>query len=222
MVAGVTFRETDPTIITFGQPATLQVPCAPLNKDKYYRFINTRNYLVGGLKYDAAPFVEEAVNATHTGRALVLGDKAGTVVYYRDSLAPDVEVVDWSPNFLSTHDINDYILRVEDLLDESRFPVPMDGFPTGYVFTATSECRAPDTCEYGFCRSGESLQIRRPGSGLVGDACKDETDCLPENWCDCAILSTCQPKLGSGARCSKEEEFISGVCTGFGLKAYCE
>lgn len=69
-IAAVAMDDLDPTVIAFGQPGSIIGDCAPINVDKYYRFVNT---LLDGnrVHYDPVPYLN--FNTDHRGHLFIMG-----------------------------------------------------------------------------------------------------------------------------------------------------
>lgn len=78
-VAAVVLADLNPTVITFGQPPTVDAPCPLLNGERIYRFVNTKATAVG-IAYDPVPMAP-GLGADHFGNMIILSDDPTGVAF---------------------------------------------------------------------------------------------------------------------------------------------
>jgi pimeloyl-ACP methyl ester carboxylesterase len=141
VIAAMYVSDLLPQLITFGQPATLDMPCALVNSDRTVRFENSR---VGkrGTTYDPVPYLP--YQAHHFGNQIMLGeDSTGVAFIGQDT---DIEFDPWdAENFFASHRLTSnvgYMTRIDALVDANR-DVPIirsTGFVNGMVCSQSVEC----------------------------------------------------------------------------------
>lgn len=219
-VAAVYLQNYNPTVITFGQPPTMNDGCTAMDSNRLYRFVNTVINDQGLLKYDAVPFLGDNYfgrSIDHSGHLFVLHEQDNQQVAYYRNLYPMVGSGDLSFwDLQEAHTIDSTLERIETFLeyldDSNNVVIQLDGWQIGSSCTRNSECMSPRIC------SGQSHKC---SSGLVGDACWLENDCLqPDYTCEGVWNPTCQAKLNSGRGCNESTDCKSGRCnsTWRGLK----
>jgi pimeloyl-ACP methyl ester carboxylesterase len=78
-VAALVLADLNPTVITFGQPSTVNAPCDLLTSDRIYRFVNTKLSDVG-IAYDPVPMAP-GLGADHFGNMVILSDDRTGVAF---------------------------------------------------------------------------------------------------------------------------------------------
>jgi hypothetical protein len=78
-VAALILADLNPTLITFGQPPTVNAPCGLLTSDRIYRFVNTKRTDVG-IAYDPVPMAP-GLGADHFGNMVILSDDPTGVAF---------------------------------------------------------------------------------------------------------------------------------------------
>jgi pimeloyl-ACP methyl ester carboxylesterase len=78
-VAALLLADLNPTVITFGQPPTVNAPCDLLTTDRIYRFVNTKDTDVG-IAYDPVPMAP-GLGADHFGNMIILSDDPTGVAF---------------------------------------------------------------------------------------------------------------------------------------------
>lgn len=78
-VAALFLADLNPTVITFGQPPTVNAPCGLLTSDRIYRFVNTKQTQVG-IAYDPVPMAP-GLGADHFGNMIILSDDPTGVAF---------------------------------------------------------------------------------------------------------------------------------------------
>lgn len=136
-----------PIVITFGQPATSELPCEGIDPTRLYRFINTIEVNNGILRYDPVPFVEFQ-GAKHQGRAFVFSPSFGPMATYFGDEAPKFNPDVWADdsNFEAVHSAEAYLTRLVEYVLYGIFPLPITGFLLSYPCSITSECSFPNYC----------------------------------------------------------------------------
>lgn len=127
-VAAVLLRDLNPSTITFGQPYTMVDPCLALDADKLYRFANTISKS-GTLMYDPVAFLDYG-GADQLGHLFVLVEDSIPVSYYEEGNYPHVSLWDLlaTSDIAKVHSLASYINRLEAILKDGIFPVPMNGW----------------------------------------------------------------------------------------------
>lgn len=158
-VAGVVMEDLNPTILTFGQPTTSQIPCSGVDPSRLFRFVNTMVDPADNatLLYDGVPSVFVA-GTSQSGQEFVLAPREeGGIAYMYDNNGTDVIQVppeDWAfgANFLEVHNAEAYFQRLEEyknasLFNATYFPLSLNGFVPGSPCTIDSdECAPPEFC----------------------------------------------------------------------------
>lgn len=140
--AALALDDLSPTVITFGQPPAIDAPCAIINSDKFYRFINSR---VGrhGTTYDPVPYLP--YNAKHFGHQIMLGVDATGVAYIGKDTQVEFNPPDAANGFashcLEPADVG-YIHRIESLINANTAStvIRSSGFQDGTVCSKNVEC----------------------------------------------------------------------------------
>jgi Lipase (class 3) len=141
-IASIYLSDLSPTIITFGEPPTIEESCPLIDESRIYRFENSR---IGrrGTTYDPVPYVPNG--ARQYGHQIMLGDDASGVAYIRSS--SEIEFGPWdAANFFATHRLTSddvgYRARINALVNANRnVPyVRTSGFVDGTVCSKAFEC----------------------------------------------------------------------------------
>jgi Lipase (class 3) len=141
-VAAMFLSDVTPVVITFGQPPTVDTPCALVDEERTFRFENSR---VGrrGTTYDPVPYLP--YSARHYGHQIMLGEDSTGVAYIGQSA--EIEFEPWdSENFFATHRLTSenvgYIHRIDSLVNANRDVsfVRASGFIDGTVCSKSVEC----------------------------------------------------------------------------------
>jgi hypothetical protein len=141
-IASIVLSDLAPTVITFGQPPTIDASCPLLDESRMYRFVNSR---IGrrGMTYDPVPYLP--YRASQYGHQIMLGDNTTHVAYISQS--PGVEFEPWdSANYFATHRLTSesvgYLDRIEFLVNANAGVaiIPSSGFQDGSACTQRSEC----------------------------------------------------------------------------------
>lgn len=133
-VAAVALDEINPTVITFGQPASLVGDCSVINEDRYYHWVNTDlNNSGRNLDYDPIPDLSLTSGTRHYGHRIVMGNDKENVVVYRDGEVPGM--VDWGFDAWA-HESDEYI----DRLKQYDGSLGTDGWKAGLACNIDDEC----------------------------------------------------------------------------------
>ena len=141
-VAAVPLHDTNPIIITFGQPPAIVGDCPVINADQYFRFENTilNRGFTRHVDYDPVPQLKAQAN--HIGTVFILGEDTNNVVEYGDGTSPSI--VKWGVD-VEAHFSRSYRARLESYQGKS---IGTDGWATG------SWCNINDECKSGRCKGG--------------------------------------------------------------------
>jgi Lipase (class 3) len=150
--ASLYLPELKATVITFGQPRTIDADCPLVDADRMYRFENSRprrHRLVGpSVAYDPIPQLFD--RASHYGHQIMLGDDSSGVAYI--GYNTNVLFRPWDlRDSLATHCLGEpngvgYLSRIEALFDwynataEKSLGIRTRGFRDGTPCTQNVEC----------------------------------------------------------------------------------
>jgi len=141
-VAAVGLYMTDPTIITFGQPASLVGDCPVVNTDKYYRFANTKVNKGNNLDYDPVPAITLTVGSTQIGKLFIMGDDTDNVVRYGNENTPSI--ISWGHD-VDAHYLTEYLDRLTSYQGKD---LGTDGWATGFSCNIDEECKSGKCGEF--------------------------------------------------------------------------
>jgi pimeloyl-ACP methyl ester carboxylesterase len=168
--AAVDLEDLNPTVITFGQPPVLEVPCALVNSSRFYRFTNSRTerkevgrlglldhvvFRGNDIVYDPVPAAPYAID--HVGHQILLGDDPTGVAYI--GLDSDVKFRPLDvAGLLENRSASSHLLwtssgyrnRIRALVhaysrhsgSQRSFPVRSSGFSPGTLCTQNIECNS--------------------------------------------------------------------------------
>mmetsp|Transcript_5956 Transcript_5956/g.8422 ORF Transcript_5956/g.8422 Transcript_5956/m.8422 type:complete len:483 (+) Transcript_5956:112-1560(+) len=201
-VASVALADLAPLTITFGQPYTLDFPCARIDSERFYRFINTEGD-DDGIVYDPVSFIP-GLGADAFGHTIILSNDHTGVAYIgldaQDYFSP-LDLSAAAHNMQGTEEYPGYLDRVNTLVESGSFPIRNDGYVAG------SLCSDGKECQSGICESETTWANER----CVGVECTADSDC-DTGRCDSGI---CLPKLGSCQTCDEDTDCKGGRCLGF-------
>jgi hypothetical protein len=72
--------DSNPYFVTFGQPATVNVPCRLISSELWFRFVNFTKASDVGIAYDPIPFAP-GMGASYFGHMILLGEDSIDVAY---------------------------------------------------------------------------------------------------------------------------------------------
>jgi hypothetical protein len=196
-VAAVAMEGINPTIITFGQPASIDGSCTPINVDKYYRFVNTVEDGQGTLDYDPVSYF--SFSADQMGNLFIMGDDNENVVYYGDGNGPNL--VGFGSQ-INAHRNGDYFSRLQSYQDKGE--IGTSGWRAGFSCNVNEECMDM-SCVDGRCHRGED-----------GDPCNRDNDCDSgrcEGYTSYVWSGTCEAKLDVGAGCNENSDCTTNTCS---------
>jgi hypothetical protein len=196
LVAAIAMADIKPTIITFGQPASIVGSCPPIDVEKNYRFVNTVEDAQGTLDYDPVSYLN--LSADHMGKLFIMGNDDENVVYYGDGNGPNP--VSFGSEF-NAHEISDYVNRL--LSYQGKGEIGTSGWRMGFSCNVNEECM-DKSCVYGWCHRGDD-----------GDPCNRDNDCDSgrcEGYSSYVWSGTCRPKLDVGAGCDENSDCTTNQC----------
>lgn len=210
-VAGVALADLNPYVITFGQPPTIDAPCAAITSERWYRYVNSKDseLLSFGIVYDPIPFAP-GLGADSFGHMIMIsGDNSG-VAYIgldaQDFFGP-LNVKGFEAHSMIGAEGSKYpgyldriVAIMEYYAEKGTYPVRT----TGYL--PNSLCTEAKECETGECVKETGLSWAR----CVGTQCDEDMDCPETGRCDSGI---CVPKLGSCQPCDEDSDCESDHCT---------
>lgn len=194
-VAAVAMEDVDPTIITFGQPGSINGLCSPINVDKYYRFVNT--IVDGGeeLDYDPVPYLN--FDSDQMGHLFIMGNDDQNVVYYGNGYGPTISNFRWLEG---AHMTQGYVNRLFSY--QTKVPLGTNGWDVGFLCSADEEC-------IGHCVDKHCYQ------GLDGDPCNYDSDCDSgrcEGFGSRLWSGECTPQLERRQWCNENSDCKSEEC----------
>uniref|UniRef100_A0A7S4JXY3 Uncharacterized protein n=1 Tax=Odontella aurita TaxID=265563 RepID=A0A7S4JXY3_9STRA len=139
MVASILLHRFNPTLITFGQPPTVDLGCESIPSDRYYRYINSikEKGEDDDVAFDPVVYAPNWISkSVQYGQAILLGEDTTAVKY----LGIDEQGAAFTPRFFdrqnekAAHDIGmgkptDYDARILSLL--KNYPINITGFSNG-------------------------------------------------------------------------------------------
>jgi hypothetical protein len=193
-VAAVALDDTNPTIITFGDPGSIIGSCSPIDVEKYYRFANTVEDAQGTLDYDPVPYYNGL--ADQRGKLFIMGDDPNNVVYFGDGNGPNIFQFGYQ---FKAHSSSRYVSRLQSYRDKSV--IGTDGWVDGFACNVDKECIA-------------NCVDQRCGQGLGGNGavCNYDRNCASGRCEGLWPSRKCNPKLGSGKWCDENSDCTSGTC----------
>lgn len=212
-VAAMYMPELNPYVITFGQPPTIDAPCALITSSRWYRYINTKSAKVFtvGIVYDPVPFAPD-LGTDDFGHMIMLSDDDSGVAYIgldaQDQFGP-LNVAGFEAHSMVS--LNGTYPGYLDRLNAISLPNdhhPNVSFPirtSGYI--AHSLCTEDKECESGECDKETLFSYKR----CFGKNCSVDDEC-ESNRCDNGV---CVPKLGSCLTCDEDSDCLHGTCYGF-------
>jgi pimeloyl-ACP methyl ester carboxylesterase len=150
--ASLYLPDLNPTVVTFGQPRTIDADCPLVDADRMYRFENSRprrRILLGpSVTYDPVPQLRD--RASHYGHQIMLGDDHSGVAYIGYNTNVLFRPWDLRDSF-ATHRLGEpngvgYLSRIFALLDwynataETSLGIRTTGFRDGTPCTQNIEC----------------------------------------------------------------------------------
>lgn len=223
LVAAVIFWQFKPTVITFGQPATLVEACPYVISENFYRFVNFKS-----TGFDCIPFLPNAFEEdVHVGYYLITGGdpNPGAMKYMGFNLDYDHDIPDRyklknmyaiAPN----HSMASYNERINDLILEKSFGI--GGFLNGSFCDDINDFCESGNCQSRYCQPNESKLC-------IPDSCKKDSDCVSGSCisnacalgpgqvapgCPCNISSDCVSKeckfYWGGKACSQQNNLRAG------------
>ena len=139
-VAAVALRETNPTIITFGQPASIVGDCPVINEDKYYRFVNTDVNQRNNLDYDPVPSLTFTIGSLQLGNLFLVCDDVNNVVHFGSGNTPSIINWGFDPE---AHEAPRYLARLVKY--QGKGDLGTNGWATGFA------CNLDEECDSGQC-----------------------------------------------------------------------
>jgi hypothetical protein len=197
LVAAIAMADIKPSIITFGQPASIVGSCPLVDVDKYYRFVNTIVDAYGNLDYDPVSYF--SIRADQMGKLFIMGNDDENVVYYGDGNGPNPILFGFQFN---AHDLSAHVNSLQSYLGKGE--IGTSGWRVGFSCNVNEECM-DKSCVDGQCHRGDD-----------GDSCNQDNDCdsgrcegyLPYVW-----SGTCRSKLDVGAGCDENSDCTTNKCS---------
>lgn len=169
-IASVLLHWMKPTVITFGQPPTLDGGCDLVPSERYYRYINSlkEEGEDDDVAFDPVVFSPNFISQSkHYGHAILLGEDTKAVKY----LGLDEDAT-FQPKFfdrqneIAAHlmgkgEKTDYDARIGALLE--NYPITTDGFSDG----AFCDRDYPKLCATGFCSSNNTCAMKTSGANMI-------------------------------------------------------
>lgn len=209
-VAALYMPEMNPYVITFGQPPTLDAPCALVTSSRWYRYVNTKSAKVFtvGIVYDPVPFAPD-LGTDDYGHMIMLSDDYTGVAYIgldaQDQFGPlNINGFEAHSMVSKNGTYPGYLDRLKavstaEITDrKSVFPVRTTGYIPGSLCSKNKECQT-NVC---------AKETAYSWSRCVGKQCKNDAECESRR-CDSGV---CVPKLGSCMSCDENSDCLYGTC----------
>lgn len=198
-VGAVGLADTDPTVILFGAPGSINDDCfSLLDHDKYHRWINTYLDDDGKVAHDQVANLNW--RSEQYGHMYLMGDDPNNIVHYRHGEYPTY--THFAHQAHQRHWYEEKFAAFETTRNSGE-SIGMDGWAVTFPCNRDSECI--DSCIDGTCQE----------AGDVGGWCNGDDDCLSKR-CEGNIRfirsGTCQDRLTRGQSCDEASDCISGVC----------
>jgi hypothetical protein len=149
IVAAIALADLNPTVITFGQPPVLDLPCDAIDHGAVYRFENSRAGWFGPT-YDPVPTTP--YEAGHIGHQIMLSDDSTGVAY----IGLDSEQTFWPLDFdkgFASHRLEPqkvgYNARIQNLV--RSYSSQTEGNVRSNGFVAGTRCSQNVECATGLC-----------------------------------------------------------------------
>ena len=149
-IAAIRFQYANPIVISFANGRTLNAECTQLNSSRWIRFVNTRAKFYKGLIYDPWPFFSQIDHKAYNhGVTYIFSEDVTALATVTVNAYERVGPLDWSQ---IAHAIDfdvgwlhlgaGYLNRIARIIDNGVFPVPTNGFSSGYYCTRDEECQS--------------------------------------------------------------------------------
>jgi hypothetical protein len=197
-VGAVALADTDPTLVLFGAPGSINDDCPPLSREKYHRWLNTYVGSDGKVSHD--PVANLNWRSEQYGHMYLMGNDPNNIVHYSHGEYPIY--TKFAPQ---AHQLLLYTNKFAafETTRNAGISIGMDGWAVGYPCNQDSECI--DSCIDGKCQE----------VGAVGSWCNGDGDCL-SGRCEGNIrfiqAGTCQDRLMQGQPCNEASDCVSNSC----------
>lgn len=204
-VAGLALADINPYVITFGQPATIDAPCAMITSERWYRFVNTKASEKVGMVYDPIPFVP-GMGAADFGHLILLSEDPTGVAYIgldtQDTFGP-LNTIGFEAHSMVAPkggEFPGYVNRLDALVAHANatFPIRATGYAAGTLCSQGIECMS------GKCAAETHFTFNR----CVGVECDSDDDC-ETGRCD---SGACVSKEASCMPCDENTDCAGGKC----------
>mmetsp|Transcript_32049 Transcript_32049/g.49674 ORF Transcript_32049/g.49674 Transcript_32049/m.49674 type:complete len:436 (-) Transcript_32049:260-1567(-) len=210
-IAAVTLFRHSPTVITFGQPPTMDAGCPYIISEKYYRYVNSMKDIAedDDMGFDLVVFAPNWISRSeHYGYYIMLGEDPTAVNYLGFdtdyTFVPNLEDNDPNAHSMSGTPFA-YETRIAALLE--NLPVSLAGNGLGFI----CENDYAELCESNTCPKFECI----PETGLeelcIYNSCDEDDDCAGDAVC---IYDSCAAGPGlvePGCACFKDDDCAGDV-----------
>ena len=208
-----------PTVITFGQPPAVDPGCELVPSDRFYRYVNSKVKLWedDDLAFDMVPYSPSIISGSvHYGYMLLLGDDVdgGSNIKYggfgEDYFEPDQTFLNFDlgimPHTMAAADADySYESRIDDLVENGVYPVPLDGFSDG----AVCEDNYSELCKSGWCV--DNLCTPTIKELCVKNSCDRNYEC-ETGYCVRGACAAGPGMVEDGCPCGSNRQCVSGDC----------
>mmetsp|Transcript_15772 Transcript_15772/g.24534 ORF Transcript_15772/g.24534 Transcript_15772/m.24534 type:complete len:449 (+) Transcript_15772:31-1377(+) len=215
-VASITLFSERPTVITFGQPPTLDAGCDLIPSEKYYRYVNSMQNLgeEDDMGFDAVVFAPNWISGSvHYGYFIMLGEDPAAVTY-----------LGYDQNYDFAPTLNDYNVFAHTIDGakpygyESRMSNLLTSFPHiqtngSSVGTICEEGSYAQLCESNLCVEHKCLPVGGVQELCVKGSCEKDDDCAGDHVCIWDACATASGEVQNECPCRFDDQCASGECT---------
>jgi len=208
-----------PTVITFGQPPAVDPGCEWIPSERMYRYVNSKVEMWedDDLAFDMVPYSPSLISGSvHYGHMLLLGDdvNGGSNIKYggfdEEYFEPDMGLFNFDLGFLAhTMAAADadysYESRINNLVANGAYPVPLDGFSDG----AVCEDDYSELCKSGWCL--DNICTPKIKELCVRNSCDRNYEC-ETGYCVRGACAAGPGEVEGGCPCSFNRQCVSGDC----------
>ena len=212
-VAAITLFSLNPTVVTFGQPPSIDADCPFVNNDRFFRYVNWVQDAgqTNDVGFDAVVYAPNWFSGSvHYGFNILVGEDPDNVFYagYGDD-------VEFSPsrfdNVISAHTMSgtdfSYVSRIEKL-NENVGNIRTDGSVGGTI----CEAQYAELCQSNSCNEFQCIPEGGVTETCIKESCEKDSDCAGDLVCIYDACATGAGEVEPGCPCFRSSDCENDSC----------